>query len=110
MSPSLLAIAAERIRWNGWTNARAVRADATTFRPLDDKADVVTFSYALTMIPDWFAAIENAFAMLNPGGVVGVADFYVSRKHPVRGINPALPARPAVLAGVVCPRQCSPVA
>jgi S-adenosylmethionine-diacylgycerolhomoserine-N-methlytransferase len=85
LSPSLLAIAEERIRWNGWTNARAVRADATTFRPLDGKADVVTFSYALTMIPDWFAAIENACAMLNPGGVVGVADFYVSRKHPAPG-------------------------
>ena len=39
----------------------------------------------LTMIPDRFAAIENAFAMLKPGGVVGVADFYVSRRHPAQG-------------------------
>ena len=46
---------------------------------------MVTFSYALTMIPDWFAAIENACAMLKPGGIVGVADFYVSRKHPAQG-------------------------
>ena len=45
-------------------------------------ADVVTFSYSLTMIPDWFGAIENALAMLKPGGVIGVVDFFVSRKHP----------------------------
>jgi S-adenosylmethionine-diacylgycerolhomoserine-N-methlytransferase len=37
------------------------------------------------MIPDWFTAIENAWAMLKPGGVVGVADFFVSRRHPARG-------------------------
>ena len=37
------------------------------------------------MIPDWFAALENALAMLKPGGVIGVADFYVSRKHPAQG-------------------------
>jgi S-adenosylmethionine-diacylgycerolhomoserine-N-methlytransferase len=30
------------------------------------------------MIPDWRAAIRNATAMLKPGGVLGVVDFYVS--------------------------------
>jgi len=43
---------------------------------------VVTFSYSLTMIPDWFAAIDSARAMLSPGGLIGVVDFYVSRKYP----------------------------
>ena len=62
-----------------------MRADATEFRPSEGQADVVTLSYALTMIPDWFAAIENACAMLKPGGVIGVADFYVSRKRPAQG-------------------------
>ena len=42
---------------------------------------MVTFSYSLTMIPDWFSAIENAMRMLKPGGMIGVVDFYVSRKH-----------------------------
>jgi S-adenosylmethionine-diacylgycerolhomoserine-N-methlytransferase len=46
---------------------------------------VVTFSYSLTMIPDWFAALENALAMLKPGGTIGVVDFYVSRKHAGNG-------------------------
>jgi S-adenosylmethionine-diacylgycerolhomoserine-N-methlytransferase len=47
---------------------------------------VVTFSYSLTMIPDWFAAIENALAILKPGGVIGVVDFYVGRKYPTDGL------------------------
>ena len=38
------------------------------------------------MIPDWFAAIENALAMLKPGGLLGVVDFHVSRKHPADGM------------------------
>ena len=37
------------------------------------------------MIPDWFAAIDNAISMLRPGGVLGVVDFYVSRKHVAAG-------------------------
>ena len=47
LSPSLLSIAEERIERHAWTNVRAVRADATEFRPLEGEADVVTFSYAL---------------------------------------------------------------
>jgi S-adenosylmethionine-diacylgycerolhomoserine-N-methlytransferase len=63
----------------------AVHADATTFRPDEGAADVVTFSYSLTMIPDWFRAMEHARGLLRPGGIVGVVDFYVSRKHASEG-------------------------
>ena len=56
---------------------RTVEADATTWQP-DVPVDAVILSYALTMIPDWRAAIANAIAMLKPGGVLGVVDFYVS--------------------------------
>ncbi len=42
----------------------------------------MTFSYSLTMIPNWFSALENAWRMLRPGGHIGVVDFYVSRKYP----------------------------
>jgi len=48
---------------------------------------VVTFSYSLTMIPDWFAAIENALSILKPGGTIGVVDFYVSRKYAASGLT-----------------------
>ena len=86
LSSSLLKVASQRIARNGWNNVQTVRADATTFRPADGPADLVTLSYSLTMIPDWFAAIENACAMLKPGGLVGVVDFHVARKHPAEGM------------------------
>lgn len=86
LSPSLLEVAAKRFSDRNWTNVEAVEADATVFRPADG-ADIVTFSYSLTMIPDWFAAIENALEMLKPGGAIGVVDFYVSRKYPPDGLR-----------------------
>jgi S-adenosylmethionine-diacylgycerolhomoserine-N-methlytransferase len=82
---SLLAVAQKRCEARGWKNVEAVRADATTFRLTDGTADVITFSYSLTMIPDWFAAIDNALALLRPGGTIGVTDFFVSRKYPAEG-------------------------
>ncbi len=81
LAPSLLKVADNRIASHGWSNVTTVEADATKYQPPGDGADVVTFSYSLTMIPDWFAAIENAYRMLKPGGLIGVVDFYVSRKH-----------------------------
>ena len=87
LSASLLKIAADRFQQRGWNNVQTVEADATKFRPPEGQADVVTFSYSLTMIPDWFAAIENAWHMLRPGGQIGVVDFYVSRKYPAPGLR-----------------------
>ncbi|MEX2174269.1 MAG: methyltransferase domain-containing protein [Pirellulaceae bacterium] len=87
LSHSLLEIAKQRIVEKGWTNVETVEADATTFQPAEGPLDVVTFSYSLTMIPDWFAALENALAMLKPGGILGVVDFYVSRKYPSDGLT-----------------------
>ena len=39
------------------------------------------------MIPDWYAAVANAEAMLKPGGTIGVVDFYVSRKYAADGMT-----------------------
>ena len=82
LSESLLKVATKRFEEKGWSNAKSVVADATTFTPEEGLTDVVTFSYSLTMIPDWFAAIENAKRILKPGGHIGVVDFYVGRKYP----------------------------
>jgi S-adenosylmethionine-diacylgycerolhomoserine-N-methlytransferase len=87
LSRSLLDVAKQRIQREGWDNVETVEADATIFQPADGPVDVVTFSYSLTMIPDWFAAIDNARAMLKPGGLIGVVDFYVSRKYPGDGLK-----------------------
>lgn len=85
LCPALLTAAQERIDRHSWSNVWAVCADATTFCPPEGFADVVTFSYSLTMIPDWFRAIDHAFEILKPGGLIGVVDFYVSRKFPREG-------------------------
>jgi S-adenosylmethionine-diacylgycerolhomoserine-N-methlytransferase len=83
LSKSLLAVADQRIQARGWTNVRTLHADATTLTlPEQTPADVVTFSYSLTMIPDWFAALDAAWRLLKPGGHIGVVDFYVGRKYP----------------------------
>jgi S-adenosylmethionine-diacylgycerolhomoserine-N-methlytransferase len=85
LCPSLLQQAEARIQRRGWSNVRTVLADATTYEPQEGPVDVVTFSYSLTMIPDWFRAIDHARRLLKPGGLIGVADFYVSRKWPAPG-------------------------
>jgi S-adenosylmethionine-diacylgycerolhomoserine-N-methlytransferase len=74
-----------RMRTAGMENVRVVEADACSYRPRMP-ADAVYFSYALTMIPDWRAAIDNALAMLKPGGMLGVVDFYVSDADPPPGL------------------------
>jgi len=82
-----------RRRWEGHPNVRVVEADACRYRP-QEAVDAVYFAYALSMIPDWFQAIDNALAMLRPGGLVGVVDFYVSRSHPAPGhVRHPIPTR-----------------
>jgi len=81
LCPSLLRMANERIQRMGLKNTQCIEADATEWVPPEGKADVVTLSYSLTMIPDWKAAIDHAHSLLEPGGVIGVTDFYVSEKH-----------------------------
>jgi len=85
LCPSLLAVARQRVQRHGWTNVELVEADVTSFHPAEPSVDVVTFSYSLTMVPNWFAAVEQAHRLLRPGGLIGVVDFYVSRKHPPPG-------------------------
>jgi S-adenosylmethionine-diacylgycerolhomoserine-N-methlytransferase len=82
LSASLLEMARQRVWAHGWRNVVPVEADATTFVPSETPVDVVTFSYSLTMIPDWFKALDHAWYLLRPGGTIGVVDFYVSRKYP----------------------------
>ena len=74
LCPSLLAQA----RTRGWDEVEWIEADATAWRP-PAPVDAVLCSYSLTMIPDWFAAVDNALAMLRPGGFLAVVDFHVPR-------------------------------
>jgi S-adenosylmethionine-diacylgycerolhomoserine-N-methlytransferase len=81
--PAMLAVAQRR--GAQLANVHIIRADAADYQP-QEPVDIVYFSYAVTMIPDWEKAIENAIAMLRPGGKLGVVDFYVSSADPPPGL------------------------
>ncbi len=85
LSESLLGIAQKRVDQKGWTNVELRHADATTVDIPPGSVDVVTFAYSLTMIPNWFAAIDHAISLLKPGGTLGVVDFYIAKKYPADG-------------------------
>ena len=74
LCPSLLAIA--RQRTSGLDNVEVIEADATIWQP-SQPVDRVFLSYALTMMPDWYAVLVNAWSMLAPGGRLGVVDFHL---------------------------------
>jgi S-adenosylmethionine-diacylgycerolhomoserine-N-methlytransferase len=77
----LLSMAEQRKKSNGWNNLEVIHGDALTFGPPGNElADVVSFSYSLTMIPAWYAAIDHAVEMLKPGGCLAVCDFFIA--HP----------------------------
>ncbi|MDR2171166.1 MAG: class I SAM-dependent methyltransferase [Planctomycetaceae bacterium] len=84
LAGSLLEVADNRIHDSGWKNVETAEADATTFVPQEGAVDNITFSYSLTMIPDWFAAIDHAWELLKPDGKIGIVDFYLSRKFPAK--------------------------
>lgn len=81
LAPSLLAIAQNRIEQRGWKNVYLLEEDVTKLTPPSQPIHLITLSYSLTMIPDWFIVIENMKKWLAPGGIIAVCDFYVSRKH-----------------------------
>lgn len=82
LCPSLLAVA--RRRFGAWDGVNVVEADATRWQAAR-AADYVLLSYALTMMPDWRAVIDNAHRMLAPGGSIAVVDFHVSAAQPPAG-------------------------
>ncbi|KKY24810.1 putative sialidase [Phaeomoniella chlamydospora] len=74
----------------GWKNVSVVCEDARTFslpRPgtfAEDTgtgsrytADIVTMSYSLSMIPDYYSVIDSISSLLDPKGIIAVVDFYV---------------------------------
>jgi S-adenosylmethionine-diacylgycerolhomoserine-N-methlytransferase len=78
LCPALLQIA--RARTAGLPNVEVIEADATRYRP-EGPVDAVYFSYSLTMMPDWRAALDNALEMLAPGGALGAVDFHLPALH-----------------------------
>ena len=82
LCPSLLNQA--RRRAQGWPNCEVIEADATHY--VAQGVDRIVLSYALSMMPAWEAVLSRAYAMLKPGGLIGVVDFYVSEHAPRAGL------------------------
>ncbi|EIW54972.1 uncharacterized protein TRAVEDRAFT_39383 [Trametes versicolor FP-101664 SS1] len=95
LSPSLCAVSRQRFARLGWKNVHVVCEDARTFvldkseDVLDTaeygapgskhrvKADFVTMSYSLSMIPDFYSVIDSIADLLAPHGLISCIDFYV---------------------------------
>jgi S-adenosylmethionine-diacylgycerolhomoserine-N-methlytransferase len=83
LSAPMLARAARRVgpRVGGdGPSVALVRADAA-YLPLRCEFDAVLMAFALTMIPDWRAAIQWACDCLRPGGTLVVVDFCPPNPH-----------------------------
>ncbi|KAF2828467.1 hypothetical protein CC86DRAFT_319277 [Ophiobolus disseminans] len=71
---------------------KQIVSQGQTMRDLDENADaggaeLVTMSYALSMIPEFYSAIDSIDSLLSPNGVVGVVDFYVQNQVDFMGRN-----------------------
>jgi betaine lipid synthase len=109
-SPSLCQIARRRFERLGWKNVKVICQDARSFRLEDYEderdqtmveqeksynnddatgigADLITMSYALSMIPEFYPVIDALSTLLCPEGVVGVCDFYVQNQVDYRSRN-----------------------
>ncbi|KAJ5057282.1 hypothetical protein J3E72DRAFT_377819 [Bipolaris maydis] len=114
LSPSLCEMARKRFARLGWTNVKVICQDARAFRlhehepqayehkekvsqghtvrDLDENADaggaeLVTMSYSLSMIPEFYPVIDSVGSLLSPNGVFGVVDFYIQDQVDFRGRN-----------------------
>lgn len=102
LSPSLLEVARKRFERLGW-EVEIVCQDARAFRLEDFElakskntsmsslgsswsdhntgcisgADLVTMSYSLSMIPDYYSVVDSIPSLLSSDGIVGAVDFYV---------------------------------
>lgn len=77
LSPSLCEIARQRIKQFGWTNVTVLCEDARLMHSRSQTADLITMSYSLSMIPDFYSVVDQVTTLLAPQGVIGICDFYV---------------------------------
>jgi len=81
LSPSLIQKAQVKIEKRKLNNVQCQLVDIHDLNT-EQKFDLITLSYALTMMPLWPLVLEKVYALLQTGGLIGVVDFYISDKHP----------------------------
>ena len=79
---SLCQQARQKVVSKGWKNVTVVEGDACEFTPPQGVAHLVTFSYSLSMIPPFHAAVDRAISYLHADtGLLAITDFYTSAKY-----------------------------
>jgi betaine lipid synthase len=81
----LLEVARKRFAAKGFNNVQVLCQDASQFNmpglAPEQKVDLFTCSYSISMIPPFYAVLDRIYDFLDPvTGVFGVVDFYVSGK------------------------------
>ncbi|KAK4867749.1 hypothetical protein LT330_006698 [Penicillium expansum] len=89
LSPSLCEVARKRFERLGWKNVTVLCQDARSFNlpekdfdpratnAASDGVDLITMSYSLSMIPDYYSVVDSLTSRLKSTGMLGVCDFYV---------------------------------
>jgi betaine lipid synthase len=109
-SPSLCEVAKARFQRLGWKNVHVICQDARYFRLEDYEedldqtsdfknrekydenehsigADLITLSYALSMIPEYYPVIDALSSLLATEGIIGACDFYVQNQVDYKSRN-----------------------
>ena len=91
LSPSLCKVAEARFERLGWKNVKVICQDARYFRLADyaadggeksalvKGADLITLSFALSMIPEYYPVIDSLTTLLSLEGIIGACDFTQSQ-------------------------------
>ncbi|MCJ1379851.1 hypothetical protein MMC17_002954 [Xylographa soralifera] len=87
LSPSLCEVARKRFTRLGWANVTVVCQDARLFNLPRNKSNLITMSYSLSMIPDYYSVVDSMTSLLDPRGIIGVVDFYVQSAVETSGRN-----------------------
>lgn len=76
----------QQVSANGWQNVTLVQGDAAEMA-FEQPFDVVICTLGLAVIPQYEQALERAWALVKPGGVLGIADIAESTRwytQPIR--------------------------
>ena len=77
LSTSLCNVARARVERLGLPNVTVLCADARSFQLPYPAADIITMSYSLSMIPDYYSVVDALTTLLADTGIIAACDFYV---------------------------------
>ncbi|RMF78916.1 MAG: methyltransferase domain-containing protein [Chloroflexi bacterium] len=87
ISPGSLQIAHRRIEKNNWRNINLIQYNLAEYKA-ETSFDGVLCTFAISIIPDYEAALRRMFALLKPGGSLVILGMQPASQWPYRLINP----------------------